>query len=1147
MPFTGALIICSLSLYMLALFAVAWRADRNVVTIAKPHLRAVIYALSITVYFTSWTYYGAVGTAARSGWEYLPIFLGPILAITLGYPLWRRVAVAAKRENVGSIADFLSSRYGKNRVLGTIVALVTIIGTMPYIALQLKSLSMTWIRVTGSSASSELAVPVIAAALAGFAILFGARRPTLTEHSRGLVRAIALESVVKLTAFMSVAALGLYSIYRSGIAITPANFGVLTFHPEMAPTFLASTALAFAAIFCLPRQFHMGFVELEKVEDLRTARWLVPLYLGITTLTVIPILIAGSLISSAPSNNPDLYVLDIPLRFGGSFLTALAYLGGFSAATAMVTVETVALSAMISNELVLPFLAHVRQTERSQNVGGLIVNIRRGAIITVIFLGWLYYRSMNQGEALGQIGLTSFAAIAQLLPSLVGAVFWKRGHARGAIWGICAGMAVWLFAIAAPQFVPRISPAALLGDVNPGPHSDGFFVASVFFSLALNSLLYAGISLRSRMRLIDRIQSEAFLRAEPRTAYIRSDRKLQGNVGDLRAMLSQFLGAQDAVRAFQGLKRERQGQLRDSDEIDSVLARAAERLLAGAIGASLARSVIGKQLSGEREQPAEVLKVLDEAASAVQFSRELLQITLDNVEQGVSVVDSELRLLAWNSKYIELFEFPDGFLYPGQPIAEVMAFSAAHSGLGGSGLGEYTERRLEPIRKRLPQNLERVLANGTIVKIQGMPIPGDRYINSYTDVTELHGAASALKNANEQLEKVNELLEARVYDRTKELTAANVALGEAKAVAERATRAQTRFLAAASHDVLQPLQAARLLLGTLAEDVLTDDGAAAELLASTDLCIESADRLLRALLNLSRLEVGGIKPEVRPVDAGALLEELQREFALVAMEKGLVLKAVPSQAWVLSDPDLLRSILQNLIGNAVRYTKRGCILLGCRFERNGIRLEVRDSGPGIPKDQVDVIFKEYFRLPSGIESGPGAGLGLSIVERICDLLGHRLTVRSEVGKGSVFSVSVPRAEGGIRAMTEGIPGIVPRGSRILYVENDAAVLQSMKGLLTKWDLEFSAAASLTEALALKGDWDVVLADYHLEADGNGLDILKALRGRAKVFALVTAAPTDEIIDDSAMLDIEVIRKPVSPIFLRAFLARSLRRKATEPA
>jgi CheY-like chemotaxis protein/anti-sigma regulatory factor (Ser/Thr protein kinase) len=310
-----------------------------------------------------------------------------------------------------------------------------------------------------------------------------------------------------------------------------------------------------------------------------------------------------------------------------------------------------------------------------------------------------------------------------------------------------------------------------------------------------------------------------------------------------------------------------------------------------------------------------------------------------------------------------------------------------------------------------------------------------------------------------------------------------------------------------------------------------------EFLHHADLCIESADRLLRAILNLSRLEVGGLKPEVKPVDVWELLSELQREFEGDAREKGLTLRVLPARVWVQSDASLLRSVLQNLLSNAIRYTRTGGVLVGCRNDSDGVRFEVRDSGPGIPMESRKTIFEEFVRLPEGMANGPGAGLGLSIVERVCKLLGHPLKVRSSA-HGSTFTVSVPRAEAPARVPVLAATGKLPPGLRILYAENEISVLQSMEALLTRLGASVSTAASLEEARSLKGNWDIILADFHLDEEGDGIDMIEAMSDRARFFALLTANPSEEMIKRAARLNIEIIQKPVSALFLRTFLARA---------
>jgi CheY-like chemotaxis protein len=286
-----------------------------------------------------------------------------------------------------------------------------------------------------------------------------------------------------------------------------------------------------------------------------------------------------------------------------------------------------------------------------------------------------------------------------------------------------------------------------------------------------------------------------------------------------------------------------------------------------------------------------------------------------------------------------------------------------------------------------------------------------------------------------------------------------------------------------------------------------------------------------------------MKLEVRPVNTNALLTELRREFEPIATDKGITLRVVPTRVWVMSNPDLLRSVLQNLIGNAIRYTRTGAVLVGCRFEPDGVRFEVRDSGPGIPESALGIIFEEFYRLPGSVDTGPGAGLGLAIADRICKLLNHRLGVRSALGKGSIFSLCAPRTVLRPYDVEVLAPGLLPVGLKVLCVENDPAVLQGMEALLLRWGAHVSTALSAQQATALKGTWDVILADYHLDDGSNGLDLIEAMAGRANIMALITADESEETLSRAAKLGIEVIRKPVAPAWLRIFLSRTLRSKA----
>lgn len=1110
--------------YMAALFGIAWWYERPQIKARRGMLGPSLYALSLAIYCTSWTYYGAVGTAARDGWEYLPIYVGPILGLTLLLPLWRRIASAARRENVGSMADFISSRYGKSPALGAAVAGVAILGSVPYIALQLKSLSMAGEMITAGTpvaGSESLTVLVMAAVLAGFAILFGARRPDLTEHNRGLIQAIGIESIVKLAALLAVAVFAVFLLSASPSRQAAADsLGQLGTWPEIDARFMAITLVATLAIFCLPRQFHVAFVEGGDPAQVRRARWIFPLYLILTTLAVLPLVAAGGLFR--PETNPDLLVLALPFGAGQGLLTAVVFVGGFSAATAMVIVEAVALSAMVSNNLVLPLMGAGRRRGAAQpDMARALLNIRRLAIVALLLLAWLYYLAMDRSSGLAAIGLVSFAALAQLAPSLFGAVLWRGGRASGALAGLAAGMAVWAVMLAAPQLAPGfgLNVPAVLGLEDP-------FAAGVFLSLALNLGVFVLVSRARPPRLIDRVQARAFVdRLGPDWLEGRGG-SAGASVGDLRALVARFIGDERAERAFAAWARETDVRLKDADPADAALARAAERMLAGAVGAAAARRVLAAALAAGGRAPEDVVRMLDEASQAVQFNRDLLQTTLDNIDQGVSVVDEDLRLTAWNRRYVEMFGLPAGFVHVGLPVAAVYRLNAerGEAGVPDHEIDAWVERRLEALARRIPHDHEREQPDGRILRSSGAPIPGGGYATSYTDIT-------ALRRAARELEEANERLEARVADRTERLE-------EARRQAEDATASKTRFLAAASHDLLQPLHAARLFIAALREDADLAGSSARGLATNADRAIDSAHRLLTALLNLSKLEAGGVRPAVAPLALGGLFDELAREFAPVARAKGLTLTAAPSSLWIASDRDLLRSMLQNLIANAIRYTDRGRVLIGARRDGERVQILVSDTGRGIAEADRQAVFGEFVRLPGAPVDEPGAGLGLAIVQKLSDLLRHPLSLASRVGRGTTFRVAVPRAaarpEPEIMSDDRRLP---LAGLRVLCVDNEPAILDALTALLDRWGAQAVTARSVAEARAADGPFDAALVDLHLGDDEpDGLAAVDVLRAQGvRRIALVTADTRDGLKEKAAAAGAVLLPKPVKPAALKAFL------------
>lgn len=1120
----SSVILAVISAYLGLLIYVGSHAER-VDAGGRGRFRGLRYGLSLATLCSAWTYFGGVGDASQGSWLFVANALGPILAITVCYPVWRRIAVLSKQENVGSLADFLAARYGKSRALGILATCVASLGALPYLALQLKVLTSAWSFSTGSNPGGHAVVvngPVGAAAalvmmlvLVAVAIVFGARRPSLTQHSRGFVDIIALESSVKLGGLLSVALLSLVMFWHGRAMADAAWHAIPPIASHLDLSFLTLILLCTVTAFTLPRQFHLSFVTLEDVADIRTAAWVVPAYFSLWVAATLIIAVAIRAGLGAPDVDANLQVLAVPMRHGGSLLTMAALIGGLSAGGAMVIVETTAIAAMVSNEIVLPMLGNrIRSAAPDADLGHAILTIRRVTTLCIALLAWVYFLAIRDVQGTMQLGLTALTAFAQLGPALLGGVYWRRGHANGAIAGIGSGMAVWALTLAGPDLAfARGGGGAGINSV--WPNADPWMAyGAVLASLALNTALFVVVSLRSTPRLIDIIQANSFV-ASAAPAPLAPSRRISATIGELRHLLAQFLGEAEADKALLDYRiSTRAGDLPDTALVSPTLARSAERLLAGVIGAPSARNVVAIALAAESQDAGDISRILDEAGHAVHFSRELLQTTLDSLAQGVSVVDRDLRLVTWNTRWLQVMGLAPGEVHVGKSLPDLIDNAQARTGLR-QHLADWLEAIASGNQLQAEIHNDR---EGRTHQVTGRPLGQDDYLITLADITEAKQAQRVLARSNEELE-------ARVSERTAELSAA-------RHIAEQATSAQKRFVAAASHDLVQPLHAARLFIGNaLAGQQI--DPPLTNLLERADQAVDGAHRLLRALLNLSQLETGALRPRKEPVDAGALLGALAEEFAGQAEARGLELIVLPTRHWVLSDRDLLRSMLQNLLINALRYTPRGRVVMAVRTMGQNLRLEVRDSGVGIAPDKLPAAFGEYSRLAEGRHLAEGAGLGLSIVARIAQMLDHSLIVRSRPGAGSTFSVVVP-----VACPVPALPRFASvsvdlAGLRVLCVDDEADVLLGTAALIERWGGVVTAVDSAERVP--DGIWDAALADYHLGAS-DGLTLLRALGPRARVKLLVTATSEEGWAETLAREGIILFNKPVAPLALRAVLA-----------
>ncbi|MDB5524218.1 MAG: hybrid sensor histidine kinase/response regulator [Rhizobium sp.] len=1151
----GWVIFGSAIAYLMLLFAVATIGDRRTRAGAGAAKgRPVVYALSLAIYCTSWTYFGGVGLAAERGLEFLTIYIGPVLVFTVGLPILKRITTIAKAEKLTSIADFIAARYGKNPVVAMIVAIIALAGAVPYIALQLKAVSNS---VSALVDTSNYAIGIdnnqlidlpllVSLSLAFFAVVFGTRHADATEHQDGLILAIATESVVKLIAILTVGITVVYVLFDG-----PGNLLDLAWqHTEAASAlshrtpmsrWIVLTMLSAFAIIMLPRQFHVTVVENRTPGELRLASLFFPLYLIAINIFVLPIALGGVIFFNG-TGDADLYVLTLPLKAGMPTVTLIAFIGGFSAATAMVIVASVALAIMISNDIVMPILLRRnlvgRRGNAGEDLGRLLLSVRRGAIFAVLLLGYAYYRSTSSESGLASIGLIAFAAISQMAPALLGGLFWRRANARGAIAGLVSGFAIWIWLLFIPSLggtdTSRDAGAILdallpTSDFFSGSGSDPF-INSVLLSLIVNTAAFVFGSMTRNANLIERQQSAVFIPRSGNPKPLMRSGRINLTIGELKATIGRYLGDERMQRSFASYEYSTGKTLDDRRYADTDLLKFSEQLLGSAIGSSSARLVLSLTVRRLDEYPAETAMLLDQASEALQYNQGVLQTALAQMDQGIAVFDGENRLSIWNRRFRSLLALPESAGQVGYPLSAIIGLLAERGDIESGTEAGVMERILAPDTPFLLV-LE---AGARIIELRSNPMPDSGIVTTCTDITDRVQASKALQEANETLEQ-------RVEARTRELTHVNTELAEARAAAEDANVGKTRFFAAAGHDILQPLNAARLYSSSLVERL--GHSADSDLVLNIDSALESVETILGAVLDISRLDTGAMKPRMATMDLDDFLRRIETDYQPLARARDLQLVVLPSRLRAKTDPMLLRRLVQNLVSNAIKYTISGKVLVGVRPRGQEAWIEVHDTGIGIPSSKFKTVFKEFSRLDEGARTSAGLGLGLSIVDRIARVLGHKVELQSTPGKGTVFRVRIPRDMSSVSPQPA-----EPRSSgvamdrkldqlKVLCIDNEPSILEGMRTLLGGWGCAVETAASIHDCQAIDRP-DVVIADYHLD-DGTGIEAivrLKAAFGPVQAI-LITADRTAEVRASADREGIVLLNKPVKPAALRATLTR----------
>jgi Na+/proline symporter/nitrogen-specific signal transduction histidine kinase len=906
----GWIIVCASFAYIGVLFAIAYyadkRADQGRSLIATPY----IYALSLGVYATAWTFYGSVGRAASDGVGFLPIYIGPTLMMILWWFVVRKMIRISKINRLTSLADFVSSRYGKSGLLGGLVTVIAVVGILPYISLQLKAISTSFQillqypeivmpQKIGTAAILNDTAFYIAAFLALFTIAFGTRHLDVAERHEGMVAAIAFESIVKLIAFIAV---GIYVTFvmfngpgdifgqamaQPGLAALTAPFGGTAGNYV---SWIWLIVLSMLAIIFLPRQFQIAVVENVDEKHLNKAVWLFPLYMLAINLFVLPIAFGGLLYFQGGAHgnvSADTYVLTLPMSQRQEWLALLVFIGGLSAATGMVIVETIALSTMVCNDLVMPPLLRFTRARFMpfEALSNLLLDIRRAAIVSILMLGYFYYLLAGEAYALVSIGLISFAAVAQFAPAVIGGMYWRDGTRAGALAGLSLGFVIWGYTLMIPAFaqsgwvstafieqgpfgIELLKPFELFGlkGLDQTTHA-------MIWSMLGNVGAYVLVSLITRQSAAERVQATLFVdvlsQSGERTGFWRGT----ASAASLQTLVGRFLGPARAAELFDGYARSRGVAAADELDADASLVRFAEIQLAGAIGASSARAMVSSVVQEEPLGVDEVMAIIDEASQAIAHSQEL------------------------------------------------------------------EEKR-----------------------------------------AELEAATNELRSANEQLKELDRL--------------------------------KDDFISTVTHELRTPLTSIRAFSEILHDNPGLDVNERSRFLGILVKESERLTRLINQVLDLAKLESGAVEWQNVTLDLREIVDDAAKTISQLFKAKNVQLDVNLPQAAVpvTADRDRLMQVMLNLLSNSIKFcdAERGQVVVTVAQHHESVRVDVRDNGVGIAKEDQELIFEKFRQVGDSLtEKPPGTGLGLAICRQIVGHFGGRLWVESERMRGATFSFSLP--------------------------------------------------------------------------------------------------------------------------------------------
>ncbi len=970
--------------YLSLLFIIAYLAEKKERTGRSIVSNPYIYSLSLAVYCTSWTFYGSVGKAAYEGLSFLTIYIGPTLMASLWWVILRKIIHIAKENRITNIADFISFRYGKSILLSALVTIVAVVGITPYLGLQLKAIITTFSILSGRPEGGPFAGWMIALVLSVFAVFFGARRLDASERHGGLVFAIAFESAIKLFAFLIVGVFVTYGLFHGFkdilTQIKSSPFGYLRYlGPRGGVSYLewfSLTFLSMMAILFLPRQFHIAVVENSSVEHLKKAMWLFPLYLFLINIFVIPIAYGGLLLNGT-TEGADYFVLTIPMKEGQPVIALLAFIGGFSAATAMVIVESLAISTMVMNSLVMPVLINFKDMKGFHQV---ILNIKRLVIIGLIFLGYAFAIYVGEFYSLVDIGLKSFEAVTIFAPAILFGLYWKGANKKGAFCGITAGFIIWIYTLLIPALTRAgiiertgffgaifhsdlLNPTALFGleGLDRWSHS-------LFWGLFLNTLLFVGVSLFTKQSETETRQSIIFVESlAPSTLSFSLKPR---SINDIKAFLSHYIGPQEAEDAIASFLKRHSINRKEliTDRLLLELRDEVERVLSGALGPSMTTLILDDMMAISHDEKLRLSRSLKEISESLRLSRkelaeanrqlavlkEFSENIIESIPLGVATLDERLRVKYWNKAMEKItgVNKSEAMNIEADVLFKCLEPEIFH---GKFDEGEFTCRR----DAGTPMILK-----GYVSRLTGSE---KGYVVVFEDITE------------------KKKIEEELFRATKHASIGRLAAG-------------------VSHEIGNPLAS----ISSLVQELLSEEEISDFTKDSLNMINQHVNRIARIVRSLG--DFARLYPRQKiPL---TLNEIIENTINLVKYDKNFrkiqIVTDLEKTPSLKIDPDQMQQVFLNLFLNARDAMQDGGRLTIKSFvDNNTVTVTVADTGGGIEESVRDKIFDPFFTT-----KGParGTGLGLSICYSIIKDHGGSVEVQSEKDRGTTFIIKIPLTE-----------------------------------------------------------------------------------------------------------------------------------------